>query len=121
MTKEAVEEVRRIGSMATSVFHQFGLLEHQLTLSFLNERSLAAIVSISFLDHSSEEESHRAQACEKELLKAYLASGFVPYRGSPSVQRYLIEAAPAYWDQMKKLQHAWDPNGILSPGHYSKT
>jgi 4-cresol dehydrogenase (hydroxylating) flavoprotein subunit len=114
MTGRAVHEVNEIGD---TIFRQFGF-EYQVTFSFANERALCAIMSISF-DHENPEERDRARQCETHLFDALVSHGYVPYRGTPSVQRALYQASPSYWRQIQKLQRAWDPMGLLAPGRYN--
>jgi 4-cresol dehydrogenase (hydroxylating) flavoprotein subunit len=114
MTGRAVQEVNEI---AEAIFRQLGF-EYQVTFSFSNERALCAIMSISF-DHENPDERDRARQCETRLFDALMSRGYVPYRGSPSVQRALYQASPSYWGQIQKLQRAWDPQGLLAPGRYN--
>jgi len=113
MTGEAVEELERI---AEPILHRFGF-EFQVSMAFLNERSICAILPISF-DRASADETARARDCHERLLQILLDHGYVPYRGSVAAQKKMREAAPVYWQAVARLKKAWDPADILAPGRY---
>jgi 4-cresol dehydrogenase (hydroxylating) flavoprotein subunit len=113
MTAAAVEELERI---AEPILHRFGF-EFQVSMAFLNERSICAILPISF-DRGSPDETARARDCHEQLLQVLLDHGYVPYRGSVAAQKKMREAAPVYWQAVARLKKAWDPADILAPGRY---
>jgi 4-cresol dehydrogenase (hydroxylating) len=113
MTEQAVREFTKL---VEPLFHQFGF-EYQMALSCTTERTLSAIMSISF-DKNSLEETARAEQCAEKLLGVLLAQGYVPYRGSPAVMEQVRKQAPAYWKAVAHLKQAWDSQNILSPGRY---
>ena len=113
MTAAAVEELERI---AEPILHRFGF-EFQVSMAFLNERSICAILPISF-DRGSPDETARARDCHERLLQILLDHGYVPYRGSVAAQKKMREAAPVYWQAVARLKKAWDPADILAPGRY---
>ena len=115
MTGEAVDEL--IG-VAEPIFHAFGF-ECPMALSLVNERAICATLSIHF-DRGNAEECRRARECETSLVEALIAAGFIPYRGTPSTQAAIRAAAPEYWNAVERLKGAWDPDGILAPGRYSR-
>jgi FAD/FMN-containing dehydrogenase len=47
-------------------------------------------------------------------------AGFPPYRASIDQMQRLVEQRPAFFDLVARLKSALDPNGIISPGRYSR-
>ena len=94
--------------------HDFDLLA---TLSFVNERSLAAVLTIAF-DKASAEESARAERCYAAMLEAAMAGGYVPYRVGTYSMDALANGSSVFWDVVSALKTGLDPAGIIAPGRY---
>jgi len=94
--------------------HDFDLLA---TLSFVNERSLAAVLTIAF-DKSSAEESARAERCYAAMLDAAMAGGYHPYRVGTYSMNPLANGSTVFWDVVATLKAGLDPAGIIAPGRY---
>ncbi len=94
--------------------HGFDFL---VTFSTVNERSLAAVMTIAF-DRTDPAEARRAEACYEACFEAVMAAGFVPYRvGIQSMPR-LAEGSQGFWPTVARLREALDPDGIIAPGRY---
>lgn len=113
MTAPAIDAVL---SLSEPIFHEFGF-EFQVTLSCLNGRALCAVMSICY-DRGSIEERRRAESCEERLMSRLMEEGFYPYRASARQQEMLRRVSPAAWEAARRLKKAWDPGGVLAPGHY---
>lgn len=94
--------------------HGFELI---ITFTLLNERSMVAVMNISF-DQSIPEETQAATACYHALMDACVAGGFPPYRTSPSGMPHLHRPGDTFWETASAIKQALDPQGILSPGRY---
>ncbi|MEX2455387.1 MAG: FAD-binding protein [Rhodospirillaceae bacterium] len=91
-----------------------------VTMSLINERTLGAVVSLCF-DGDNGEERSRAGACYDRVFDLLVAAGFVPYRVSTaSMDRIRREPAP-YWDIVRSLKRAIDPQGLIAPGRYTQS
>lgn len=92
--------------------------EFQVTLVFLTDRSLGAVISIMY-EKNNPAMTARAAACYDRLLADCLTAGFVPYRTGLHSMKKIISAQDPFWKTVARLKKAIDPKGILSPGRYS--
>jgi 4-cresol dehydrogenase (hydroxylating) len=63
----------------------------------------------------------RAEACERALWDELVAAGFPPYRASIDQMPRLAQLDPRFFDLVRGLKAALDPNHIISPGRYCPT
>ena len=94
--------------------HGFDFL---VTFTLLNERSMVAVMNISY-DRSKPGESDRASACYEEVLNALLDAGYPPYRVSLHGMPLLWREGDTFWNTAAKIKAALDPQGIIAPGRY---
>jgi len=94
--------------------HDFDLLA---TLSFVNERSLAAVLTIAF-DRADAEEETRAARCYDAMLESVMAGGYIPYRIGTYSMDALARGSSVFWDVVGELKSGLDPAGIIAPGRY---
>lgn len=94
-------------------------IEPLVTLTSLSERCFDSTVPLLF-DRGSAEAVARAQRCYAELLDEGRRRGFVPYRVHVDAMRWLTSHASAHWEVLGRLKQALDPDGIFSPGRYSR-
>lgn len=106
---------RRLTSLASGILGAHGF-EPQMSLSMVNERTLACVISISY-DRAVPNEDERAMVCHKELVRRMAESGYYLYRlGVHSMEGLYARGNEATLLQaMKKLL---DPNGVMAPGRY---
>ncbi len=83
----------------------------------LNERSMVAVLNVSF-DRARPEEAEAAEQCYEAVLDALLARGYPPYRVSPGGMGRIAPDGDAYWQTAQALKRALDPNDILARGRY---
>lgn len=102
--------------MVNTVFEKFQF-EPQMTLSFINARSLCGIITITY-NKADAAESDRAVACHDELLDKLIQTGYIPYRCGIQAMGQLTSESSAFWDVTRQLKQTLDPQGILSPGRY---
>ena len=87
-----------------------------ISLTFVNERAVACVVSISY-DREVPGEDRRAKQCYDALLDSLTHAGYYSYRLG-------IQAGPIfdpdkpYGRLLSALKDAIDPNQILAPGRY---
>lgn len=91
-----------------------------LTFTTLNDRCFDSPVPILF-DKNNEESVKDAKMCYDELWNESRKTGFSPYRIPIDEQHRITESGTPFWDTVKKIKDALDPNGIISPGRYSKS
>jgi len=94
--------------------HGFDLLA---TLTLLNERSMVAVLNVSF-DQSVPGEAETAAACYEASLDALLKAGYPPYRVGPQGMPKLVAAGDPFWEAASAIKNALDPRGIIAPGRY---
>ncbi len=109
---DAAKLMRLVGPL----FCEFGF-DLPVTLTMLNERSMVAVMNISF-DKSEADEAGRAQACYDQATQRLLAHGYIPYRSSLAGMGHLVEPGDVFWEVTQDIKSALDPAGILAPGRY---
>ncbi|MBI2423159.1 MAG: FAD-binding oxidoreductase [Candidatus Hydrogenedentes bacterium] len=88
-----------------------------VTFTLLNDRSMVAVMNISF-DKRVEEEGAAAAQCYEEAQQALRAAGYYPYRAGIQAMPSLWENSAPYAGVLTSLKQAFDPNGIIAPGRY---
>jgi 4-cresol dehydrogenase (hydroxylating) flavoprotein subunit len=115
MTRDDVSAFRKI---VEPVFakHRF---EACITLTAVNERCFDCTLPILY-DKDDPAESRRAQACYAELHEKCSEAGYIPYRlGLQSMAGETMKD-DVFWSVVQKLKTALDPEGIVSPGRYTR-
>ncbi len=112
------EEAKKLVDVAEAALLSHGF-EPMISLTLLTERSLAAIVSISY-DRSIPGEDEKAMNCYRDLEDRLYHHGFYPYRLSIASMA-LQSGRHAYSDLLQRLKTALDPLAILAPGRYIPT
>ena len=73
-----------------------------------------------FFDKSNPDEVRRAALCFDELLRECMKKGYIPYRSGIQTMGVLAGRPDTFWDTVQRLKDTFDPNGIISPGRYSR-
>ena len=115
MTKENVEEFRKI---IEPIFRKHGF-DCCMTLTTITHRCFDCTIPILY-DRDDPQDSVRADACYRELLKECINKGYIPYRLGIQSMAEITMSRDAFWDTVEKIKKALDPNGVLSPGRYSR-
>lgn len=102
--------------MVTSITERHGL-EPLITLTSVTNACFDSTVPLLF-DLASDQGSKRAEACYWELLETGKKLGFIPYRFGIHAMSWLSEDETPYWQVVRKIKQALDPNQIISPGRY---
>jgi 4-cresol dehydrogenase (hydroxylating) len=106
---------RRLTALASEILISHGF-EPQMSLSMVNERTLACVISITY-DRAVPDEDERALVCHRELVRRMAENGYYLYRlGLHSMEGlYAGGSHAALLDSIKQLL---DPNRVLAPGRY---
>ncbi len=90
--------------------------EPQISMTLLTERSVACVISISYDRHMPGEDS-KAMACYSRLQSELEREGYYSYRlGIAGMNKQHLQ--PAYYNLLRGLKLAVDPQEILAPGRY---
>lgn len=93
-------------------------LHPAMTLNIIDERCLELVLSISF-PRNQADRVRAAHDYVEQLLDAYEAMGYRPYRvGIQQMGRVVKEGDP-FWETARAVKHALDPNNVIAPGRYS--
>jgi 4-cresol dehydrogenase (hydroxylating) len=90
--------------------------EPMISITLVNDRSIASVISISY-DRSVPGEDSRALDCYRQLLEALASNGYYSYRlGIQSMTS--ANGQRDYARLLQSLKDAVDPAGVLAPGRY---
>jgi FAD/FMN-containing dehydrogenase len=108
--------VHRFADLVACAVPQHGF-NPLITLTSLSDRAFDGTVPIVF---RQPDERARAQACYAALLAEGRAAGFLPYR-LPITAMSAWTGVPdsVFWDTVRRVKAALDPDAILSPGRYA--
>ncbi|MEX2628674.1 MAG: FAD-binding oxidoreductase [Tistlia sp.] len=110
------EQARELLALVEPLFAEHGF-DFFVTFSTVNERTLAAVMTIAF-DKENEDERRRAEACYESCFGALMRAGFIPYRVGIQSMADLAGGSQGYWPLVAKLRTALDPDGVVAPGRY---
>ncbi len=94
--------------------------EPAITTTFLSERCLEHVISISF-DREVAGEDDKARHAFETLLNALLAEGYFPYRLPTFAQGLMDKAQGGYRQLLTTLKSAFDPGRLFADGRYTIT
>lgn len=114
MTKEDVLAFRRI---IEPVFAKYAF-EACMTFTAVNERCFDCTLPLLY-DKDDPNEVEKARACYRELVESCRQHGYVSYRLGLQTMDAETQRDDVFWDVVRKLKGALDPQGILSPGRYA--
>ena len=113
MTGASALEVARI---IEPIYNRHGF-DALMTFTMLNERAMVCVSNLAF-DRRVHAEREQAEACYHELNDRLEAAGYFPYRvGSMDMQRW-TERPSVFWEVVRQIKNALDPQHIISPGRY---
>jgi len=95
------------------IFDDFGVLGH--TAGFQSDHASYNYYPQIYYDPQDEEEENRARAAHKELSKRLFKTGAVPFKLAPYWVDGIIKME-SYFDFLRDLKDAIDPNNIMNPG-----
>ena len=72
---------------------------------------------IVLFDPKSSEELKTVEALDQEMTEQFLGMGGIPYRPNVAVHAPMaMSKSVGYYDLLKGIKRAVDPNGIMHPG-----
>ena len=96
--------------------------EHQLelyaTINIETESSMVAVTNLLF-DRADALASERAQRCAAALHAFIKSRGLEVYRGRVDMMADLVDPTSDYWQTVRQLKLALDPDNIIAPGRYN--
>lgn len=98
------------------LFDQYGL-DPLITFTFINERSLVAVINAAF-DRSIPEECVVARQWYEDTADALIAAGYIPYRTSPHLMPRLRPEGDVFWEVTAAIKQALDPADAIARGRY---
>jgi glycolate oxidase len=99
------------------IFDEFGVLGH--SAGFQSDHASYNYYPQIFYDPQDKDEENRARAAHKELSKQLFKTGAVPFKLAPYWEDGITEMEP-YFDFLRELKDAIDPNNIMNPGKIPK-
>lgn len=112
------EAVREFVDLVEKTCPRFGV-EPLITLTSVSQGAFDSTVPILF---DLANDASAAQDCYECLLHEGRRRGFVPYRlGTHAMDFYSERQDSPYWHVADSVKRALDPDGIISPGRYSRT
>jgi FAD/FMN-containing dehydrogenase len=77
----------------------------------------ALVMPIALFDPKSQEEFKTVETLDREMTEQFLEMGGIPYRPNLAVHAPLtMPKSIGYYDLLKTIKRAVDPNGIMHPG-----
>jgi FAD/FMN-containing dehydrogenase len=77
----------------------------------------ALVMPIALFDPKSPEEFKTVETLDRKMTEQFLEMGGIPYRPNLAVHAPLtMPKSVGYYDLLKTIKHAVDPNGIMHPG-----
>jgi 4-cresol dehydrogenase (hydroxylating) len=93
-------------------------IEPLITLTSLTDRCFDSSVPLLF-DRSDPREVGRATECFDALFDAGQKLGCVPYRLGIQAMAKVTDTPATFWDVVRTIKSAMDPDDILAPGRYT--
>jgi 4-cresol dehydrogenase (hydroxylating) len=89
-----------------------------LTLNVIHGKLLEAVISMSF-DKKNLADVTRAHKTLASLNHSLREAGYYPYRVGINEMEDITDAESPFWQTVKDLKLALDPNNVISPGRYN--
>jgi len=109
--------VSRAVSITAETFARHGFAP-AITVNLMDAKAMEGVVSLSF-NRRDPEQTRKAHACIQEMEKKYVEMGYPPYRVGINSMHQVIDPNDPYWEVVRSVKHALDPNNIIAPGRYS--
>jgi len=109
-------DLKRMNSAIEPIFHEYGF-DMQQTLSMVNGRSLASVLTISF-DKRDLSQTKNALICHDKVFDKLFELGYIPYRLGNHSMKYMKLQKRENKDFLKSIKSMVDPNHLFSPNKY---
>ena len=90
-----------------------------ITLTTVTHRAFDCTLPVLY-NKEDPEETERASACYRDVLRSCMDAGYVPYRVGIQSMEELVGREDRFWEVVAVIKKTLDPNGILSPGRYCR-
>lgn len=89
-----------------------------VTINVETPTSLVAVANLVF-DRSVPSQVDSAHACARALLQLIRREGLEVYRARVDVMADVVDPGSPYWQTVRALKTALDPDNIIAPGRYN--
>ncbi len=109
--------VREALDAVVAVFTRHGF-EAAITVNLLDDRSMEGVISLAFR-RDDPSRAAAAQACIREAEEDMIRRGCPPYRVGLGSMDLVVRPDDPFWQTVRSLKSALDPDAIISPGRYN--
>lgn len=92
--------------------------EAAITVNLMDTKSMEGVVSLAF-DRRDKVQAKAAQDCIQEMESRYMEQGYPPYRVGINSMHQVVSESDPFWQTVRELKKALDPNNIIAPGRYN--
>jgi len=92
--------------------------EAAITVNLMSTKAMEGVVSLAF-DRRNTEQMEAAHACIQEMENRYLEQGYPPYRVGINSMHHVVSENDPFWQTVREIKKAMDPNDIIAPGRYN--
>ena len=111
--KKIVALVEKLNAVAKAFEHAL-----YITINIETPTSFVAVINLLF-DRSKPEEVARAHKCARALHTCIQAEKMEVYRARSDMMADIVNAQDPYWQTVRDLKLALDPDNIIAPGRYN--
>ena len=110
-------DVRDVVNDTRATFAKHGF-EAAITVNLMTTKAMEGVVSLGF-DRRDADQAKRAAACIQEMEARYVEQGYPPYRVGINSMHHVVQEDDPFWQTVRDLKKALDPNNIIAPGRYN--
>jgi 4-cresol dehydrogenase (hydroxylating) len=93
-------------------------LQCYITLNTMTDHALEGVINVAF-DRRDADQVRRAQNAAERMLQRFYEAGMPPYRAGIQQMGQVVREGDPYWQTVRRLKEALDPDGVIAPGRYS--
>jgi len=111
------QKAREAVQITERIYEKHGFTPY-ITFNLVDGKSVECVINMAF-DRRIKERKVAAHACNDELTVAFIKAGFPPYRLGVQSMGLMVDETSSYWQTLRQIKKALDPNNIIAPGRYS--
>lgn len=111
------EVVAKAMEHVEKVFRKYNFVPY-ITLNVADSKSIECVIRMAF-DRNHPSQAAAAHACNDELTSDFIKQGLIPDRVGVQSMDLVVRENDPYWNTVRDLKKALDPNHIISPGRYN--